>query len=90
VGLCVLSIVTLGIVVLTIQSNKKLRESHPNSLIVRICLAEALLSWSSLFRYLSPAGLICYLKLYDLWGWTLWWSEKFRRLSADGSNNGEG
>jgi hypothetical protein len=40
-------------------------------------LAEALLSWNSLFRYLSPAGAICYLRLYDLWGWTLWWSSKF-------------
>ena len=36
-GLCVLSIVTLGIVVLTIESNKKLRGTTPNLTKQQFC-----------------------------------------------------
>ena len=67
--LAVLSILGLNIVALSIFYNKKLSE-HPSPLIARIYLVEAIMCWNSLMRFLQPKYIICYLKIYALFGVT--------------------
>lgn len=64
-----LSILGLNIVALSIFYNKKLSE-HPSPLIARICLVEAIMCWNSLMRFLQPKYIICYMKIYALFGVT--------------------
>ena len=49
----VLSILGLCIVAYSIYSNKALRD-HPSPLIANICIAEAIMCWSSYITALDP------------------------------------
>ena len=64
-----LSIFGLLTVAMTIYSKKALRE-HPSPLIANICIAEAIMSWATLFQALDYTNyesyyLICYLPLIN-------------------------
>jgi hypothetical protein len=67
--LALLSIVTSGLVAITIFSSPKL-SMHPSKLIAYMCLCEAASCFSALVWVVKPTTIICYFGMHYLWGWT--------------------
>jgi hypothetical protein len=67
--LFIFSVTGLAFVSLTILYDKRLK-AHPQPLIARICVVEALMSYNALLQVLNPVYVACYLGLNQVMSWT--------------------
>ena len=70
------SVIGLLFIAATIRSNKVL-QTHPQTMIAWICLAEACMSYNALIEVLNPVAVICYFGTYRLLALTYFEIEDF-------------